>query len=189
MTIKTNINKGTFNPQTGQGLWWSYYDRAILLSTTLIHRLFTEKLGGVKTLADTNFPAAGEMPSSQKQTIMAIEIWMYFAAAFTQALYQNFIDMCRNTTLTFTITNKSPQLQIPLTQAFGLNVPNVITGGVVGDQGTIQNTVNNVFELPIPIVLQAQTPFSVDIEHHTAPSANIDAMKIYVANVGPLETL
>lgn len=188
MTIRQMINRGTFDPNKGQYLNWIYYDRQVLDNAgNLTTHLFHEGLGGDKTLSDTNY-GGGDFPSNEKQEIWALEFWFYNQAAWTHATYQNFLDYLATTTMQFTIKTKSPQLQLPLYRAFGLSVPNMITGGQVGDQVLAHDAFMAVYELPIEIILQAQTPWNIDLIQDEASAAGLDDMKMYVGTCGPLTT-
>lgn len=190
MTIRQQLNTGTFDPNKGQALNWIYYDRQVLdAAGNLTTRLFTVPLGGAKTLSDTNFPGAGIFPSTQKQEIWALEFWFVKAANFTHAIYQNFLDYLATTTLVFFISDKSPQLQLPLYRAFGLSAPNIVTGAQAGDQVLARDPFEAVYELAIEITLQALTPFHIDLVQDQASDVALNDAKMYVGMGGPLQTL
>ena len=183
------FDSGTYEKGKAQRLWWSYYDRAVLVSTTLRHRLFTVQNGqGGKNLSDTNMTASGQLPAEHKMDIKGIEVYYHATAAFTAATWQNFLDMLVNTTLTFHIDALSPQLQLNLLQLFGANLPQTIGGAAAGDQALAVSQFKGTWELPVQITLAAKTGFNVEIEHFAAPNAALDNDNLYISLVGILDT-
>lgn len=185
------FDSGTYAKGKGQTLWWSFYDRAILLNATLRHLLFIIPNGQgtpLKNLSDTNMTAAGQLPAEHKFMIRGIEIYYHATTAFTGATYQNFLDMLRTTTLTFHITSLSDQLQLNLLQLFGANLPQLINSVAGADQSMAVSQYKGTWELPIPITIAAKTGFDVEIQHFAAPNAALDADRIIISLVGVLDT-
>ena len=184
------LNTGTVMAGVGQTLWWPFYDKITLDAATLVHTLFAVPAGqDNKTIADTNMTGSGgEMPQGQKHEAVALEMYYVSDGAKTAAELQNVLDMFTTTYREFTILNKSPQLQIPLTLLMGSKLTQHVTGGAAGDQLIGQSIFPGVFELEIPIILAEKTSFDVKITHTTAHKASLDGDQIYVALPGKLIT-
>ncbi len=190
-TADQKLRKGTYNPNEGQALWWSMYDRLIFDSAGLNpteYTYFTERLGeNGKTRADTNVKANGQIPTGMKFEATMLE-WFYVPnAAKTAAEIQNMTDAFRTGWFIFNITSKSNQLELPMTQAWGNPFPivlNQVSNELYGRSGYTGR-----WELPIPIVLAADTSFDATINFSVAPNASLDTDLIYLCMVGPLVTL
>ena len=181
------LEQGTYNENEGEILWWSYYDRVTLAAATLSHSFFTTPLGqGGKTLAMTNFPSANQMPQAQNFEVRALEMYYVPDAAKAHADIQLVLDAFATAYLEFNITNKSAQLQIPLTQLMGSAMPMIALGAGAGDQWTARSQYSGVWETPIEIVLSAKTNFNVDIVFTAAHNASLDGDFIYISLLGGL---
>lgn len=185
------LEQGTYNPAPGAGqkLWWSYYDSFIMAAATTENRMFTIPLGqGGKNLSDTNLLAAGQIPQGQRLVIKAIEMYYISNATKSQAAWQNLIAMFRDTTGVFNISGKSQQLELNITQLMGNPIQGIITN-VTADMMTSRSSYTGVWELPVPIVLAAQTVFDFTVTHHTAANATLDGDIFFISLVGSLVTL
>lgn len=189
-TIRQLINEGTFDPDKGQYLNWMYWDRQVLDSTSTNNTfmLFRDGTGGPKSLSDTNYPG-GDFPSTEHMEIWNLELWFYNQAPWTSATWQNWIDYLMTTTLQLTISTKSPQLQIPLTRAYGLSLPNLLTTAVAGDQLPVQDPIKAVYPLDIEITLQALTPWHIDLIQSEGSDIALDDMLSFVGIQGPKITM
>lgn len=190
MNMQDQLRQGTVDPSSGNKLWWSYYDRIIFAAATLNHVFFSAPLGtGGKGLSDTNWKIANVLPDNEKFTIYALEFFFIPDAAKTQAQYQNLVDVLGQSYIDFYINGKSSQLLLPLIQAFGLSFPLIVTPVAAGDTQTARSSVKGAFELPVPIVLAANTSLNVRYTLTTAGNASLDGDKLYLACVGTLEYL
>lgn len=190
MSALQQLQQGTYNPKSGQLLWWSYYDRAILANATLQHTFFIIPVGqGGKTRADTNFPTAGSIPQGFNFEVHGIEVYYTPDEIRTQAEYDLILEMMRDTYLQLIVEGKSPQLELTLTQLFGSPFPVNVTGAAAGDYIGMRSMAKGCFELPVIIPLAAETNFRVEMTHTVAVNAGLDGDEILLSLVGNLVTL
>lgn len=183
--MKTEVEKGTFDPNRADKLWWSYYDSVILAAATLIHRLFTIPVGQAgKGYNMSNWPLAAVMPSNEKFRVHALECYYYTDAAKTQAQKQNWIDAMMQSFFELVINSKTSQLQLPMIQLLGSAVDMVVTGAAAGDFNTGRAVYKGCFELPIKIVLAANTPVYGVLNFTVAHNASLDGDRVYMCMVG-----
>jgi len=190
LTALEKLRQGTYDPASGQIRWWTYYDRAIMAAATLEHTYFAVPKGqGGKTLADTNMPNAALMPQGHNFEIHAIEAFYVADGAKTQAEYQNVIDMMRDTYLQFEIEALANQLQLPIQVLFGNPMPQVVTGAAAGDQVTSRAQYKGMWELPVPIVLAAETSWRITMTHTVAVNASLADDELMISLVGALVSM
>lgn len=190
-TADQKLRQGTYNPNEGQALWWSMYDRIVFDSTganPTSYSLFTERLGeNGKTLADTNVRANGQIPTGQKFEANALEVFYVPNAAKTAEEVQQILDALATGWFVFNISGKSNQLELTLTQLMGAAFP--LTLNEVSNSPYGRSTFTGTWELPVPWVLAADTSFSANINFSTAPNASLNDDILKVSMVGPLVTL
>lgn len=185
MDVKKEIDSGTFDPNAANKVWWSYYDSIIMAAATLLHRFFTIPVGQAgKGYNRTNWPLAGVMPSNEKFKVHAIEFFYYVDAAKTQATKQNWIDTMMQSFFEIVINSKTSQLLIPMIQAMGSPVDMVVGGAAAGDANTGMSMYKGCFELPIQIVLAANTPVFAQLSLTVAGNASLDGDMLYCCMVG-----
>jgi len=184
------MEEGAYNTEMGELLWWSYYDTLLLEVATLEYSFFSTPLGqGGKTKAETNFPAANQMPQAQKLEVRAIELFYIPQAAKSQAEAQNIINAFRTGWLEFDFTNKAPLVQLPLPQLMGAAFPIIVSGAAAGDQAYGRSEYTGVWESPVEIILPAKSNFSVNIVFNTALDASLEGDKLQISLVGGLVRL
>lgn len=187
------LEEGTYNTDEGALLWWNYYDTNTLAVASQTYNFFAVPKGGggppPKDLAQTNFPAANQMPQAQNLEIKAFELFYIPSAAKTQAQYQLVLDSLRNAWFEFNIFNSAASVQIPLTQFFGATMPLVVTGGAVGDQAFGRAQYNGTWETPVEIVLAAKANFECKIEFNAAVDASLADDRLQLSMVGGLVRL
>jgi len=179
---------GTYQPGSGQIVWWEYYDRFAIDGTTPVvnYSFFAIPLGqGGKNLADTNFPLAALMPNSEKMAVMYLSLSYWPHALLAQATYQLALDMMAETTLEFNIRGIKDVFQANLISVFGNPFPALVSGAAAGDQVVARSKFQAIYELEIEIVLAANTNFTVDLTHHVAPNAALDDDLLQLSLIGP----
>lgn len=191
-SLQTGTYKGS-----GDIIDYSLYDRVDMLSTTLQHRLFqvgvgqNDPAGNVKNLADTNVQGSQGIPVGQKLYVNALKVFYTSTAATVSAAILNaFQEMIEQTTLTFRITGKDNYGLWKMNEIFGVPFqaaiePAALTGITQGSQGRFLG----IYPLNLPIVLAQQVQFEVLIDHHVAPSGDLDGDWMTVSLSGILERL
>lgn len=180
------LDSGTYKPGSGQVVWWEYYDRVILDSAQREYSFFQTPINqGGKDKSDTNFPLAGLMPNTEKMAVMYLMYSYIPHAAMAQATYQFWLNMIKATTITANIKGIKDVMEYTLVSAFSPAMPGIITGAVAGDQALGRTQFNAIYELEIEIVLAANTNFTFDLVHHTAPNAALDDDELYFSMIGP----
>lgn len=170
------IANGTYDPNAGQLLDWSFYDR-VTIGTNTKYRFFIDPVGSTtgKTFAETNFPIAGQMPADVHFRVDALAMYWTPKAAKSQANYQIFLTTLKNSFFEFGIGSKSPQYQEPMDMFFDNPVPMVVIGGAAGDQLMSRTQYSVMRNLEPQIVLAGKTTFSVDVTFNSTPDASIQA--------------
>ena len=180
------LDLGTYKPGSGQVVWWEYYDRAVIANATREHSYFQTPINqGGKNKADTNFPLAGLMPSTEKMAVMYLMYSYIPHAAMSHATYQLWLNMIAQTTIEANIRGIKDVMEYTLVSAFSPAMPAVLLGAGVGDQALGQTQFNAIYELEIEIVLAANTNFTFDLIHHTPANAALDADKLFLSMIGP----
>lgn len=183
------LEEGAYNSSMGELLWWSYYDKNTLVSTKQQYSFFSTPLGQGKTISQTNFPAANQMPQAQKLEVRAIECYYIPSAAKDQAGYQLLLDALKVGVLSFNFTNKAPLVQIPLMQLMGNSMPLVVSGAAAGDQVLGRSQFSGVWESPVEIILPSKSNFDVSVNFDAAISDTLDDDQIQICLVGGLVRL
>lgn len=190
MTAEQKLRQGTYG-DNGQALWWSYYDSFVFDNAGANpsqQLFFTEPIGtGGKTLQDTNMRAGGAIPTGQNLQAEAIELYYVPSTTKTLAQYQEIIDMIGTGVLILDISSKSNQIELPLVQIFGATIP--VATSDVNANPISRSDFQGVWQLPIEVVLAAQTTFSMQIDWSVDPVASLDGDKLFLCFVGGLLTL
>lgn len=156
------------------------YDRIKLLNTVTEHILFDKKIGeeraGVSlTRADTNMEKGGEVPNVMKWEIW--EIWFQYQAIALRndAAVQNALLAINNTVIDLDVVAKFHTFIANLSLFQGaMQLVHVPTAA--GDNVPPQSipVFNGKLKLEIPIVLEAQTTFKLDLKQIVAPDAALN---------------
>ena len=184
--------KNSYSKIAAECLKWSYYDSFSMLSTTLTHTLFVTGTGTGKNLSQTNMPTSGQLPQGQSFTIREIQL-LYSSLSEIQSetsllgLYEMFC----NSTLEFKVTGKDSLLTVTLQELMGSVLQFIIVPSVPGDNiSQIQPWFKSCYKLDkFPITIGATQSFSVEINHHGAPSSDLDNDKVKIVLRGDLERL
>lgn len=161
-------------------LTYPRYDRIILANGTLRHTLFDKKVGDVRgaatlTRADTNMEEGGQIPNVMKWEIH--EIWLQYQAIALRndAAMAGILLMLQQTVIDLDIIAKFKTLEVALTIFEGakqiVHVPTVAGNNIPAGSFA---TFTGKLSLDIPIVLESQTTFKLNLEHLTAPIAGLD---------------
>lgn len=191
------MHTGTYKG-SGDILDFTLWDRIVIDGTTpvLQHRLFVNGLGStvgavLKNLADTNVRGNQGIPQGQKLYVRAIKIFYQGQKVITEAITVNLYNMLQDTTINIEIPGKDTYGQWALDEVMGLSLQSLITPAVAGDNTPLftLNRAVGVLPLNLPIVLASQVAFNVTLQHHAAPSTNLDDEKIKIGLTGILERL
>jgi len=190
LSAEQKLRLGTYG-DTGQALWWSYYDSFLFDAAganPLEQLFFTQPIGTAgKTLQDTNMRSGGSIPTGQHLRAEALEIYYAPSGTKTLAQYQDVIDMMATAVLILDISSKSNQIELPLIQMFGATAP--LATSDASANPISRSDFQGVWQLPIPVVLAAQTTFSMRINWTAIPNASLDGDKLFLSFVGGLLTL
>lgn len=170
---------------------WTYYDTLKMLSTVLTHNLFAIPLGQAgKTLADTNLPNASQLPQGQNLKVHAIKIFYFGSEPRSESQLNNIYLMLKNTTFNFVVPGKDTLGQWPLSEILGTSFQLQLTPSVAGDNiPMIQPSFKGVYPLNFPIKIGAVQSFKVEIQHHVAPSADLNDDEIRIGLNGRLRRM
>jgi len=191
------MQTGTYK-KDGDILDWTLWDRFEVDGTTptLIHRLFVNGLGspggvaGNRNLADTNLVGNQGIPLGQKLYIRAIKLFYRADEVRTPTEHVSWHDMLANTTLNIQIPGKDSYGQWALDELMGISTSmmNVPAATNYNPSNSVGRYVG-IFPLNLPIVLSSQVAFTVTVEHHVAPAADLDDDLVKVGLNGILERL
>jgi len=192
----SSLQTGTYSGD-GDIIDFSWYDSISLLSTVLNTRMFTIQVGQaspagvIKNPADTNMVAAGQMPQGNKMYVNAIKMLYTSDEVRTEAEYIEIGKLFEQTVLNVKIQGKDTYGQWCLNEIMGNAFHGVIEPSTAGDNETPFgiSRFHGIYPINLPIVLAAQTSFSIDLQHYTAPSANLDGDKIQISLSGILERI
>lgn len=185
-----SLQDGTRSGKSGDKIDYSFYDTTTLAVATTQHRLFTQQLGGAKTLADTNMKQGGVMPSGQRFTAHAIKLMYFSGAVKPTAFLQSFYEMLKNSTLQIILAGKDDYGTFTLAELMGASEYIALTPTAAGDNITkLQAIVKGIFPLNIPVTLAAMQTFEITLIHHAAVAAGLAGDFIKVSLNGKLERL
>lgn len=191
------LSSGTYTKQ-GDIIDWTLWDRFTIDGTTPIlrHVLFQNGrgslVGGVaRTLADTSVEGAQAIPQGSKLYVRAIAIFYQAKTALTEATLQDLAEMLQETTMNVHVRGKDTQGQWALDEIAGETISAAISHSAAGSfvVPATQNIGRGVKLLNLPIILAAQTHFEVQVEHHVAPSSDLDDDLVKIGLVGIMERL
>ena len=180
---------GSYSKTAAEVLDFSYYDTMIMATGTLLQRLFITPLGqGGKSLADTNMVSAGQLPQGQNFKIYNFKVfYQSYGGEFASADVNLWYKMLTETTFEFIVPGKDNLGQWTLWEMIGESTMIALIPTTAGDNIPInQPRYGGVFPLNKPIKIGAVQSFEVRIQHHVAPSANLDADKLFISLNGRL---
>lgn len=183
----SKLQVGSYGTE-GDEAEWTYYDRIILATATLNHRMFTNPVGaGGKTLADTNLQVAGQIPQAQSMEVSAIKVMYASSAVKDETDLQLLYDMFDETTVAIKLSNKEYTGIWSLQELLGACLLWQMTPSTAGDNiPQILPKFHGIFPLNRKIVLAALTPFEVTITHHVAANTALDGDHLRIGLSGIL---
>lgn len=191
------LQTGTYSSE-GEIFDNAYRDTEVIDSTILTYNFFVNgpnrqfqlAAAGNKTRADTNY-VGGELPNNQNFEIKAIKGFYKPYAAKTEAQWENLVNFLENGELNFKIDGKDTLLNISLQELFAINLPQVITPAVAGDNSRTQatNIIKSAYPLNISIPIAAQTTWQIEVRSWITPSTDLDNDKLMLVCQGPLQRL
>lgn len=189
------IGQGTHGGQAEKNST-TKYDTQILNAANVLHRYFTNPVGGTftvggnKTLADTNVETSNGMGQNEKFTVKSIE-GLYLAHALLNNAALLAIQTCLfESTLTLRITGKDVIWQGTLAQLFGLRFNAPLVPTVPGDNVTgLPGMIPGVITFRVPIVLAGGTVYQWIVEHWAAPAATMNGDKLKISLNGRQERI
>ena len=192
------MQTGTYK-RDGDILDFTLWDRFEVDGTTptLIHRLFVNGLGspggvaGNRNLADTNLVGNQGIPLGQKLYVRAIKLFYRADEARSDTEIVAWHDLLANTTINFAIPGKDTYGQWALDEVMNIPASMVQIPGNAGDNDPSMawGAYRGILPLNLPIVLASQVAFNITVEHHVAPSADLDDDIIKIGLTGILERL
>lgn len=170
------LDEGTYLKDGGSIRTWEYYSRYIVAADTTTARIFTQQQGGsslFNRLDQTNMPAPGRIPNSQRFDILAVAVAYKGGAAKSDA---NIIAVCSwlyTTVLEFWITDKTVMFQKRLSSVLGasLFLFNDPTTAAEPVGFTLRVDLSKTFNLKRKISLASNTDFWAQIVPGVAAAA------------------
>lgn len=178
------MQAGTYSG-SGDIFDYSVYDRGLMLSTRLQHRLFkipygqNDPAGVLKTLADTNVQSGNGIPQGLKVMVKWIKIFYSAVAVRSQVTEAAIHAMLRETTANLYLFGKDSYGQWTLEELMGnpMSVAVQTAAVNIGYPAAVGRYLG-VYPLQIPIVLASNTVYELTITHHIAPAAGLDGDKL-----------
>jgi hypothetical protein len=181
------LQDGTRSKRSGDKFDYTYYDTATLAVATTSHRLFTQQLGGAKTLADTNMKVGSQIPSGQKLIVHALKIDYIGKTTKATADLLSYYNMLDQTTLQIILSGKDDYGTFRLTELMGAHQYLALTPTAAGDNiDRVQAIAKGVFPFNVPITLAALQTFEILITHQTAVAAALATDRLVVGLNGKL---
>jgi len=194
MNVAQQINTGTYPQGVGEKKAWIYSTQFTVANDTNPITLFQSGLGALGGLTrpdQTNFPANGQIPNSQKFEIHGFALEYIGNAAKADADFVAIRKWLSTTAFDFVIQDKTSAFQARLSRLLGLTL------GLFNDPTTAAEPVGFTtrengqpfYRLSQKITLVANTNFKVTILPGVAPGANQTSDIVHVDMIGELITL
>ncbi len=170
-------------------LHWSYYDTLVLNGTKRTHRLFTEGLGGSKTLAYTNMPTSGSIPQMQDYEVKEMKIfYIGLHGKKTEEDLWYCYQMLGDSTLQIKPAGKDSLLTMNLLEVFGITWAVVLEPSVAGNNIPMAGPkYTGVIPINISLFLDRLVNFEILVEHHGPIGNTMDNDRILVSLGGKLD--
>lgn len=175
------LDEGTYLKQGGSIRSFEYYSRYLVAANTTETRIFTAKLGdtGFTRVDQTNMPAPGRIPGSQRMDIKGISIAYMSPIAKSDTNLALILSWLATTVFSLYIQDKTVMIQKRLSSYLGLNM------GLVGTPATqvstvtaatssgvlVRNNTHPIYRLEYKISLAANTDFWGQINPGVAAAA------------------
>jgi len=184
------MQSGARSKISGDKYDYTYYDTAVLAAATRSHRMFTQSLGGTKTLADTNMKIGGQVANGKKLVVRCIKFTYVAKAQKATAFLQQYYDFLDQSTIQILLDGKEDQGTYRLTEMMGASEYISVVPTVPGDNlHQNQSVVNGILKLNEKIVLPALQVFEILLVHHTATNAALDDDRFVIGLNGKLKSL
>lgn len=169
------LEQGTYANVGGELREWSHDDTFKITAGIREYILFTTQKGTPGNPQGlTNNPGAGMVPNSTHWAFDALQlIYSPNKQVKSQQEYLDMRDWFFRTRLYMEIENKSPMHELRLCEIFKQTLPIVVTGAAAGDNITERSPGDGIRPLFVPLVLAAQTPYSVRILSDINPPASM----------------
>lgn len=174
MNMQKNLEAGTFASQGGEEKAFSYYSYYSVKNDTVSTKIFTAQLGDVNytRLDQTNMPAPGQIPNSQKFVWNGISIRYVPKATKATADALLILNWLFTTAWEFWITDKTVMYQATLGQLMGLSLPMIQTTGAANIVlNSILSQAQPIHMLSKEITVAANNRFWVQITPGVAAGA------------------
>jgi len=194
MNVAQQINQGTFAAGVGEKKAWIYSSQFTVANDANPVILFQSglgALGGLTRLDQTNFPANGQLPNSQKFEIHGFALEYIGNTAKADADMVAIRKWLTTTALDFQIQDKTSAFQARFSRIMGLSL------GLFNDPTTTAEPVSYTtrengqpfFRLSQKITLSANTNFKVTVYPGVAAGTNQTSDIVHLDMVGELITL
>lgn len=169
------LDEGTYLQQGGSIRSWEYYSRYTVAADTVRTKIFVAKLGDAGFTRDdqTNMPAPGRIPNSQRFDCNAVSIGYVGGAAKSDANVIAIAKWLYTTIIRFSIQDKVDLFQKRLSSILGLGLFlfNDPTTAAEPVNHTLRTDVSKAFLLKRPIKLASNTDFFVEVIPGVAAAA------------------
>lgn len=169
------LDEGTYLKSGGSIRTWEYFSRYTVAADTVRTKIFTAKLGDTGFTRDdqTNMPAPGRIPNSQRFDVGAVSVGYVGGAAKADANVIAVSKWLFTTIIRFSIQDKVDLFQKRLSSILGIglflfNDPTTAAEPVTH---TLRTDVSKAFILRRPIKLASNTDFFVEVIPGVAAAA------------------
>lgn len=170
-----NLDEGTYAKNGGEIKSWSYFSQYVVAANTTQADLFQSGLGQgpLTLLSQTNFPANGQLPNSQKLVIKGLALEYIGSAAKSDANAIAIRKWLSTTVLQLSIVDKSPMFQMRLSKLLGLSLFLFIDPTTTAEpvSYTTRENATPFFMLQRPITITASVNFRASIIPGVAAAA------------------
>lgn len=175
------LDEGTYLQQGGSIRSFEYYSRYLVVANTTETRIFTAKLGdtGFTRVDQTNMPAPGRIPGSQRMDIKGISVAYVSPITKSDANMALILAWMATTVFSLYIQDKTVMIQKRLSSWIGMNMslvgaPATQVSTVTAATTTgalIRNNTHPIYRLEYKISLAANTDFWGQINPGVAAAA------------------
>ena len=171
---QVRLEQGTFAPVGGEEKSFTYYSYYTVKNDVVATKIFTAQLGDVNytRLDQTNMPAPGQIPNSQKFSFNGISIRYIPKATKATADALLILSWLATTAVEFWITDKTVMYQATLSQLMGISLPLIQTTGAANIVlNSILSQAQPIHMLNKEITISANNRFWVNIQPGVAAGA------------------
>lgn len=174
--VDLGLDEGTYLKQGGSIRSWSYYSRYTVAADTTVTTIFTTALGGgsgFTRVDQTNMPAPGQIPNSQRFDAKFLAAGYCGGAAKSDANTIAIMKWLFTTVIQIVIQDKVPQLQKRISDLLGIGLAlfNDPTTAAEPVNQTLRTDLAKGMVLQRPIKIAANVNFSIVIAPGVAAAA------------------